>query len=107
LAASPPASGTRSADFYLEAYGLLTSIILSDPVQVATTLQSIFGWPTRVLIRRVFRERHRAKQLHDLREEFEFQDRDFRIAGRLAEGSRLEFRYRGPDGTELETSFEA
>lgn len=52
------------------------------------------------------RGRERQPDVRDLTQEFEFKDKELRIAGRLGEGSRLEFRYRGADGSELETTFE-
>jgi hypothetical protein len=94
-----------SADFFLDAYGLLASILLADPLQLALTLKSIFGWPTRVLVRSLSRWGETTSD-YELPEEFEFQDRELRLAGRLYPGSRLELRYKGPDGSELETTFE-
>jgi hypothetical protein len=94
-----------SADFFLDAYGLLAAVLLADPVQLALTLKSIFGWPARVVIRRTLRGEHESED-HDLGQWFDFGDQDLRLAGRLAAGSTLEFRYRRPDGTEIETKFE-
>ena len=94
-----------SADFFLDAYGMLKALLLADPVQVALALNSIFGWPARVVIRRVLHS-GRRRQEHDFQDQFEFKGNDLRIAGRLSPGSRLELRYRSRDGSELETTFE-
>jgi hypothetical protein len=94
-----------SADFFLDAYGLLSAVLLADPVQFSLTLNSIFGWPARVVIRRALRRGHQWDE-RDLKEEFEFKGKDLHLAGRLTPGSRLEFRYKGSDGSELETIFE-
>jgi hypothetical protein len=95
-----------SADFFLDAYGLLASVLLADPVQFALTLKSIFGWPGRVIVRRLGKRRETLGE-YELPSEFDFQDKELRLTGRLYPGSRLELRYKGPDGSEIETSFES
>lgn len=93
-----------SANFFLEAYGLLSAVLLSDPLQLALTLNSLFSMPARVLVRRLWGDEAEDR---DLGSEFDFADNDLRLAGRLRPGARLELRYRNADGTEIETVFEA
>jgi hypothetical protein len=90
-----------STEFYLDAYGLVGSVLLSDPVQFVLTLKSILGWPTRVILRHL-PVGTSAPVERDLDEEFAFHDQELRVGAHLQPGSRLRLHYKRADGSELE-----
>jgi hypothetical protein len=94
-----------SADFLLDAYGLLAPVLLSDPVQFALTLQAILGWPARVILR--YQRRGRDGQVvPQVGDEFTLNEGDLHVGSPLPPGSHFRLRYRKPDGSELEVELE-
>jgi hypothetical protein len=92
-------SDEGSAEFYLDAYGLLRDLLLNDPLQIILTLASIFG-AGQFVVRRISRDGAVAV-LHDLSTTVFLEGNTLEIAGQLAPGSTLTLRYRAADGSEL------
>jgi len=95
-----------SAEFLLDAYGLLVPILLSDPVQFVLTLKAIIGWPARVVLRLWTRERSEEPVTRRLDEEIQIEDGELRVGAKLPAGSNLRIRFRDPEGRELELDLE-
>jgi hypothetical protein len=90
-----------STEFLLDAYGLVATVLLSNPVQFVLTLKSILDWPTRVILRHLPTNGGETTE-RELSDEFEFHDNELRVGAHLPPGSRLRVRYKNADGTELE-----
>ena len=95
-----------SAQFLLDTYGLLTTVLLSNPVQFVLTLHAILGWPARVIVRHWPRGRGEEPVVRRLDEEIQIEDGGLRVGASLPAGSRLRLRYKSPEGHELEFDVE-
>jgi hypothetical protein len=97
-----------SADIFLQAYGVLQGLLLSDPLQFALTLRELLGIVGRVVVRV---RRHSSPALpeeHDLTEMFQIKSADGNlITGRLGPDTRIIMRHRTSDGDEFETVIES
>lgn len=95
-----------SAEFLLDAYGLLSSVLLADPLQFVLTLKAILGYPAQVVLRRWPLGRSGTPAVRHLDEEVQFEGGDLRVGAHLPPGSRLRLRYKGAGGDELEIDLE-
>jgi hypothetical protein len=98
-----------SADIFLQAYGVLQGLLLSDPLQFALTLRELLGIVGRVV---VHVRRHSPPALlpeeHDLTEMFHIKSADGNLfTGRLGPDTRIIMRHRTADGDEFETVIES